>query len=79
MCLYLLWLIHVQEVTEECVTSQQLLIDHVKACCTKRASIRELAADVRKLQADVEALHAMLRARVADQQKQNLLQNRKRN
>ena len=57
-----------QEATEECCTSQQLLVDHVRACCTKRDGIRALASDVRQLRTDVEALHALLKARVAAQQ-----------
>lgn len=61
---------HAQELSEECVTAQQLLMDHVKACCTKRVSIQALAVDVRQLKADVQALHALLRARVAAQAEQ---------
>ena len=59
-----------QEAAEECCTSQQLLVDHVRACCTKRDGIRALASDVRQLRTDVEALHALLKAQVATQQRQ---------
>lgn len=56
-----------QDLAEQCATAQQLLVDHVQACCTKRESVRALARDVHRLKADVHRLLEELRRHVAAQ------------